>query len=132
MGDLKTFRLLCRQSLDEVSSAEDVYREALEEIDRSADRANQRVISEDDDIDRSILDLQSRAEMVSVRSARTLNGLRLSRAQPDPYTLGSNLGVQGTLQKIRDLVYMCEETSHEMEALAEKLREERKKWWKFW
>ena len=132
MTDLGNLRNLFSQKIDEVASAKVIYRETINALNNSIMSRRQGVVDQDDEIERLTLGLRSRVENSFIHSGRILISLGLARAQSEAYSTQSNLSLEQALQQIRSLVIMSEETIREMEDQAQKLQEERKKWWKFW
>jgi len=132
MSDLAIIREISTRVLDELSSAERVHQETIQDLDNDINDTRQRIVSLDDDIERTIISLRNRAETAYTQSARILSELRINRLQPDIYRLPAHINTQQALDLMRSLVSMGEETIVELEAKSQDLSLERKKWWKFW
>lgn len=131
MTILNTLRTVCIKAIDEIANAEKLHKETLDLMKQDVQSTRQRSLNLDEDIERAILGFRNRAGTAMIQCERILGELRLSRGQPEIYNI-SNMTRQEMLDHMNALADMCEETQDELETTAQKLREERKKWWKFW
>ncbi len=132
MGYLETLRNMISKSLDDVQSAEIVYKDVTSTIDDEIKTSRHRIVNQDDNLEETLLRLKARSQTTLVRSQRILTTLRLDRMQPAQYSMNQWHSIQDALTHIQSLVEISESMLQDMTRLEQQLIEERKKWWKFW
>lgn len=132
MSDLGALRVVIRKSLDDVTSAEIVCRDTLQSLNVDINAVRHKTLSKDDEIERAILSSRTEMETLNIRSARIMDELHLERALPATYQTPTDISTDTAINQMQALVEMSRETLRELESEAQKLRIERKKWWKFW
>lgn len=132
MGYLETLRNMISKSLDDVQSAEIVYKDVTSTIDDEIKTSRHRILNQDDSLEEALLRLKARSQTTLVRSQRILTTLRLDRMQPAQYSMNQGHSIQDALTHIQSLVEISESMLQDMTRLEQQLIEERKKWWKFW
>ena len=127
MSDLNSLRVVISEALDEISSAENVFAETIEQVKDEGLESRQFLLSNDDDLERNLISFRNRVERTFMRSGRALSELRISRRQHQDFIVQNNLNLEEILGNMRAIAIMCEEALAELEETAEKLVIERKK-----
>ena len=132
MAQLEHVRSVCASILADVSGAEQIYNEVMQISQQRDQSLRQRVVDQDDQVDCFLQSALSQSQDTLAQATQVLRSLDLTSEQPIPFSMEDTLSAQQSIDMIQDLLNLSASMLEEMSSLAERLRDERKKWWRFW